>query len=123
MVDSIRPLITLIRTLSRKKLERPDGVCEPTGVGGGISGDSRAAAPDRSSQLEGRLRARLAAVAIADPDQARHIFVETVLLAEIGDELARDPAFADVVAKVSAQLHADATVRAQLTTLIASLRA
>ena len=53
----------------------------------------------------------------------RQTFVETVLLSQLGDELARDPEFADVVAKVSDQLQSDSQTRAQLANLIASLRA
>jgi len=121
MVDSIRPFATLIRTLSRKKVEAPDGVAEPD-----VAGDTSNRAPteaDRNSELEARLRARLAAVDASNPEKARQAFVETVLLSQLGEDLAKDPAFADVVAKVSDQLLCDAQTRAQLTGLIATLRA
>jgi hypothetical protein len=122
MVDSIRPFVALIRTLSRKKVEAPGGVAEPTAVGDGATSDA-ATGPDRSSQLETRLRVRLAAADAADPDKARQTFVETVLLSQLGESLARDPAFPDLVAKVSEQLQSDVQTRAQLAKLIASLRA
>ena len=121
MVDSIRPFVTLIRTLSRKKVEAQDGIAEPTAAGEDAT-SGPASGPERNSQLENRLRVRLASVDPADPDKARQTFVETVLLSQLGDGLARDPAFADVVARVSDQLESDAQTRAQLTQLIASLR-
>src|SRR5262245_49417943 len=99
MVDSIRPFVTLIRTLSRKKVEATDGVAEPN-VTGGTSANDAADDADRSEPLEARLRVRLAALDGANPEKARQAFVETVLLSQLGDELARDPAFGDVVAKV-----------------------
>ena len=120
MVDSIRPFVALIRTLSRKKVAATEGVAEPNVVGDTPAND--AADTDRGVLLETRLRVRLAAVDAANPEKARQAFVETVLLSQLGDELARDPAFADVVATVSNQLHSDAPTRARLADLIASLR-
>jgi len=122
MVDSIRPFVTLIRTLSRKKVEAPDGVAEPD-VAGDTYANRAPTEADRNSELETRLRARLAAVDASNPEKARQAFVETVLLSQLGEDLAKDPAFADVVAKVSDQLLCDAQTRAQLTSLIATLRA
>jgi hypothetical protein len=121
MVDSIRPFVALIRTLSRKKVEAPDGVAEPD-IAGDTSANHAAAEANRNSELESRLRARLAAVDASNPEQARQTFVETVLLSQLGEDLARDPAFADVVARVSDQLLCDAQTRAQLANLIATLR-
>ena len=121
MVDSIRPFIGLIRTLSRKKVGAADGVAEPSVAGDPPANDAPAAA-DRNSQLETRLRVRLAVVDAANPDKAEQAFVETVLLSQLGDDLAGDPEFADIVAKVSAQLQSDSQTRAQLAALIASLR-
>lgn len=120
MVDSIRPFVSLIRTLSRKKAEATGGVAEPNVTGNNTAND--AAEPDRNLQLEARLRLRLAEVEGANPEKARQAFVETVLLSQLGEDLARDPAFAEVVAKVSDQLDTDAQTRAQLADLIASLR-
>jgi hypothetical protein len=73
--------------------------------------------------LRTKLKSRLVEVGIADPDRARRTFVETVLLHQLGDEMARDPAFADLVVKVADQLHADRELRSRLTDLIATIAA
>src|SRR5262245_55519463 len=122
MVDSIRPFAALIRTLSRKKVQAATDAAQPASVGDTGSGGP-AAAMDEGQQLESRLRARLADLSREGNEDASHTFVETVLLFQLGDELARDPSFADVVTKVSRQLQADAQTRAKLTQLIEDLRA
>lgn len=122
MVDSIRPFAALIRTLSRKKVQAATDAAHAGSVGD-TSSNAPAAATDDSEQLESRLRARLAALRTEGSEDASHTFVETVLLFQLGEELARDPSFVDVVTKVSRQLQADAQIRAKLTQLIEHLRA
>lgn len=46
--------------------------------------------------LQSRLGARIAALDGNDSGQLRHTFVETVLLWEFGQQLARDPAFSEM---------------------------
>ena len=66
MVDSIRPFVALIRTLSRKKVEEPDGVAEPSVTRDAFASDAPTEG-NRGAQLETRLRVRLAAVDGANP--------------------------------------------------------
>lgn len=120
MVDPLRPFVTLIRSLSRHKAERADGTAA-------VDSDNAARGARKTdrpaSDLRTRLRSRLGEVGVVDPDRARRTFVETVLLWQLGDELARDPAFGELVAKVADQLQADGTLRARLSELIAALAA
>jgi hypothetical protein len=53
----------------------------------------------------------------------REVFVETTLLWELGEHLARDPAFTEMVARVSGQLQADPAVMQRLHRLLIRLRA
>jgi hypothetical protein len=121
MVDSIRPFTTLIRALSRKKADAASSTPETPTAGS----DTRLhdpAGPRHHSNLESVLRSKLAAIGTLDSERARLTFVETILLFQLGEQLARDPAFSDVVTTVADQLQADEQVRGQLTKLIASLR-
>jgi len=57
---------------------------------------------------------RLHAIDAADPDRRRKafkVFLESVLLAELGDELVNDPAFYQLVEQVQAQMHNDSGLR------------
>ena len=50
--------------------------------------------------------------------QARQVFVESVLMAELGEQLATDPAFSALVQRVSQQLDSDAKLSARLDVLL-----
>jgi len=60
-------------------------------------------------------------VSSQDARQIREKFVETVLLWELGDHLAHDPAFGEVVTHVSQQLAADPVVSRKLDGLLVQL--
>ena len=123
MVDPLGPFVTLIRSLSRRKAENADGATGSTAVDGhtGARGAQKAARPP--TDLRARLRSRLGEVGLVDPDRARRTFVETVLLWQLGDELARDPGFNDLVLKVADELQANRELRSRLSELIAALAA
>lgn len=112
MLDPLRSLAELVRTLTRS---RPNS-------GGSTSETQRQrVASDRSAPYEHgspgiasaeplreRLRQRLRVVGNTDRRRAREAFVETVLAAELGDAVTLDPAMAEVVNKIAAQLGSDA---------------
>jgi hypothetical protein len=64
--------------------------------------------------LQSRLSAQIAGIDTANPARLRHVFVETVLLWELGEQLARDPEFAEMVSRVCEQLGSDPTVAQNL---------
>ena len=57
-----------------------------------------------------------------DEVRARRIFVEAVLTAEFGDELAGDAAFADVIADVSRSMESDPVMNEKLQALLKQMR-
>jgi hypothetical protein len=123
MVDPLRPWVTLIRSLSRGKAEGAGKATGPALVDANTSAHGAQKAARPVTDLRTRLRSRLGEVGIVDPDRARRTFVETVLLWHLGDELARDPAFGDLIVKVAGQLEADRDLRGRLSELIAALAA
>jgi hypothetical protein len=64
--------------------------------------------------LQSRLSAQIAGIDTANPARLRQAFVETVLLWELGEQLARDPEFAQMVSRVSEQLGSDPDVAQNL---------
>jgi hypothetical protein len=81
----------------------------------------RALPPARS--LQSHLKSRIAACSGASRERLREAFVETVLLWELGEQLAPDPGFGEMVTHVSEQLAADPAIGARLDQLLARLSA
>ena len=68
---------------------------------------------------------RIKAIDADDPryrDKVTELFVESVLLAEFGQELINEPAFRDLARQVQSAMLADAELQASLTRLAAQLR-
>jgi len=111
MLDPLRSLAELVRTLTRSRADRRSQTTEtrqrpaadnspvaerpPTAIGG-------------ADALRERLRRRLRAVGNQDRRRAREAFVETVLASELGDAVTLDPGMAEIVSKVAQQLGSDA---------------
>jgi hypothetical protein len=123
MVDPLGPFVTLIGTLSRRKPEAAESASGASAVDSDNASHGAARASRPATDLKSKLRSRLGEVGAVDPDRARRTFVETVLLWQLGDELARDPAFGDLVVKVADQLQSDRELRSRLSDLIAVLAA
>jgi hypothetical protein len=121
-LDPLKPFTNLIRSLGIGK--RP-AVREPgSATARRVEGTNADAQPVASSgPVSARLQSRLAALQQWDGDTARQVFVEHILLVELGEGLARDPAFGDLVQRVSAQLGSEPTVRARLDQLLRELAA
>lgn len=104
MTDPLRPFADMIRALWLARAQSKHAAPSPTATTP-VPTDSPRPKPERS--LRSLLRARIAATRAAGPARMRKAFVETVLLWELGEQLAPDPDFAEIVAIVSDQLAAD----------------
>ncbi|HEY6124850.1 MAG TPA: hypothetical protein VIV63_09370, partial [Steroidobacteraceae bacterium] len=71
--------------------------------------------------LRDRLRQRLQSLGNVDRRRAREAFVETVLATELGDNITLDPAMAEIVGKIAAQLGSDAATDRDLGVLFDEL--
>jgi hypothetical protein len=117
VTDPLRPFAEIIRSLWRGRSSASDRAA--------TRDHNSAAAPPEPARvdesLQSRLTARIAGVDSDNPARLRHVFVETVLLRELGDHLARDPQFATLVAKVCDQLESQPTVAQNLHQLLVRL--
>jgi hypothetical protein len=119
-MDPLRPFASLIRSLrstGKTRLAVSAGAAASTNSGA----VSAAAEASGARPVHARLRARLATLTEWNPAQARELFVECILLEELGAGLERDPAFADLVRKVGGQLASEASVSSRLDQLLRSL--
>lgn len=123
MVDPLGPFVTLIRSLSRRKPEAAERTAGATPAEADKLARDAARTSIPARDLRTRLKSRLVEVGTVDPDRARRTFVETVLLHQLGDDVAGDPAFADLVGRVADQLHADRQLRSRLAELITAIAA
>jgi len=121
VTDPLRPFAQIIRTLWRSRAQAG----KSAGASASASRESRRLPREDDQQAEGSLRAHLTAriggVSSQDARQIREKFVETVLLWELGDHLARDPAFGEVVSHVSQQLASDPVISRKLHGLLMQL--
>jgi hypothetical protein len=116
VTDPLRPFAQIVRALWTSAASR--------------TRHKRSAAPAPSSEthpragesLQAKLVERIASVERDDVGRMRETFVETVLLWELGDHLAQDPAFNELVHRVSAQLAMDPAVGSRLQALLLQLR-
>src|SRR5687768_7905866 len=99
MTDPLRPFAHAIRSWWRTRTRNgTDGTSSSAAANTGSA--ERGARTTRTGEtLQSRLRARMHGIETTDARRMRDAFVETVLLWEIGEHLAPDPAFAEVVAR------------------------
>lgn len=118
-MDPLRPFLSLVRSLwtssaAAKAANRARSAIPPHSTG-------QAAALAASQPIERRLHSHLTALGAWDAQRAREVFVKQVLLSELGEELAADPAFADLIQRVSGQLGGDPRLSARLDELLRQL--
>jgi hypothetical protein len=122
MLDPLRSLAELVRTLTRSRAEsRAPGTARQRSAPAD-SAQVHEPAPGAAGAAEAlreRLRQRLRAV--SDRRRAREAFVETVLASELGDAVTLDPAMSDIVAKVAWELGNDPATDRDLGILIDEL--
>ncbi len=126
MTDPLRPFTQAIRSLWRSRTRAASDVASSSGSSAATTaGAAEARLPSgrAGETLQSRLKSRLTAIDRRDAKQMREAFVETVLIWELGDQLALDSGLADVVARVSEQLTADPAVVERLQELLLELSA
>jgi hypothetical protein len=111
MLDPLRSLAELVRTLTRSRANSR-GNTEATQRQRAPGGEAQVRDPTTASvgaaeALRERLRTRLRAIGSGDRRRAREAFVETVLATELGDAITLDPAMSEIVSKVAQQLGDD----------------
>ena len=123
MIDPLRSLAELVRTLTRSRAESRGNAGETQRRSADKSpiADLPSAATNAAEALRERLRQRLRTVGTKDPRRAREAFVETVLAAELGDAVTLDPQMSDVVSRVAQQLGQDASTSRDLALLFEEL--
>lgn len=126
MLDPLRSLAELVRTLTRSRATHRGSASETerqrSTPDSSLVTDKPPSAVAVVEALRERLRQRLRAVGPADPGRAREAFVETVLAAELGDAITLDPAMGEIVNKVAQQLGNDAATDRDLGLLFDELR-
>jgi hypothetical protein len=116
-MDPLRPFAALIRSLWTGTSERSQSAQRA-----GSRGASAGSAPVVPAQrIADRLQLRLRALQDWDASRAREMFVEDVLLSELGGELVRDPKFAEIVKRVSDHLGNEPAVSARLNDVLRDL--
>lgn len=125
MLDPLRSLAELVRTLTRSRADRRDGASETQRQSTTNDRSPVTEAPpsaiSAADALRERLRQRLRALGTNDRRRAREAFVETVLASELGDAITLDPAMSEIVSKVAEQLGSDASTDRDLGALFDEL--
>ena len=124
MLDPLRSLAELVRTLTRSRADRRGSASEiqrQPSVEPSPLRESPANAVSAVDALRNQLRRRLRVIGTNDPRRAREAFVETVLASELGDTLTLDPQMSEIVSKIARQLGEDATTARDLALLFEEL--
>jgi hypothetical protein len=113
-VSNVNPMLDALRKQLAENIERLRRSGR-LGAGNGAAAATRGQAV--REPLEARLRRRVGAIDRRSPEGravAMRAFVETVLLAEFGEELLTDPGFGEMLSEMSAMLAGDAELDARL---------
>ncbi|MEJ1964233.1 MAG: hypothetical protein WDO56_22880 [Gammaproteobacteria bacterium] len=110
MTDPLRPFADMIRSLWLARLQAK-GATQASSKG---KTGAEAPAPRPGRSFRSQLKARVSASRAAGPARMREAFVEAVLLWELGEQLAPDPAFGEMVTTVSEQIASDPMVGERL---------
>jgi hypothetical protein len=123
MLDPLRSLAELVRTLTRSRADTRTSETQRQRVAGdrGPIAEQPPTAISASEALRERLRQRLRTLGKTDRRRAREAFVETVLASEFGDAVTLDPAMTEVISKVAQQLGNDPATERDLGLLIDEL--
>lgn len=122
MTDPLRPFADMIRSLW---LAKAQGKSQSQSHGNAKEVQQRALAPQPkpARSFRAQLKARVSASSAGGAARMREVFVETVLLWELGEQLAPDPAFGEMVTTVSDQLASDPVVGERLNRALQQLTA
>ena len=122
-MDPLRPFAGLIRTLWKSttaSTAQKDALASASTTNAEEAQSETAAALEEAT-LRTQIRARLTRIGLNDPRLACEVFVETVLITELGENLSRDPGFTDMVQRVAEHIAADARLGDRLHSLLRSL--
>lgn len=119
-MDPLKPFTSAIRSLWLETNKRTEGNqrAGDTSPRADQNGEPAVGAAQPVQTLHSRLRARMATLARWDATRARQLFVECVLMSELGEHLASDPAFVELVQRVSQQIESDAKLSMRLDALL-----
>jgi hypothetical protein len=120
-LDPLDPLSKLLSALHRSRAGGVRGPTAPARTENSEFAQAAAAHRPAPATLEQRLRARLAQSKDRSPQHLGRLFVDTVLVGELGDSLAADPAFAALKDDIAAQLLGDPELNADLSALVQQL--
>jgi hypothetical protein len=123
MLDPLRSLAELVRTLTRPRADTRGNAGET---------QRQRATPEQLTELPStaiaaadalreRLRNRLRVVGTKDARRAREAFVETVLASELGDSVTLDPQMSEIVSTIARQLGEDSATNRDLAALFEEL--
>src|SRR5687768_11788239 len=123
-MDPLRPFLSLVRSLwtgntTAKAANRAQAAVPPHST-------TQMGKLAASQPIERRLRSQLNALTAPgawNAQRAREVFVRQVLLNELGEELAADPAFAELIQRVSSQLGVEPKLSARLDELLREIAA
>lgn len=124
-MDPLKPFTTLIRSLSASRSAKSPQTAQARSHHTDTDPQTSAAAAGimPASAVHSRLQARLSALTEWDSKRARETFVECILLNELGAQLAEDPAFFELVRRVSINLDSEPQISSRLDQVLRELAA
>lgn len=120
-MDPVSKLSKVIAVLRSQVSAQPAKAAGGSQVEKSRPGRAKASGKATLSELRARIGKRVQAIDPDDPrrnQKAVRIFLESVLLNELGGELINDPKFYDLVTEVQAAMEADASVKDDLELLV-----
>ncbi len=120
-MDPLRSFAELLSSMWRARRPEVARTNRGEAVGRAAEGPRSAGVAQSPETLRARIRNRIVNVGTADPRLARETFVEAVLGWELGDDLARDPAFAEMVRRLSEHIEGEPRLNARLQELLQDL--
>lgn len=124
-MDPLRPFAILLRSLWTAAKSRPTARAQASESFGASATPTPIASEQASpaQTVTSRLQPHLTGLKEWNAGRARALFVEHALLAELGEGLTRDPAFANLVQRVSVHLGEEPALRDRLDELLRGIAA
>jgi hypothetical protein len=118
-IDTSARIASMFRSALAAQQKAKVGAREPVGK-------AAAAAPRSPADLSGLIASRVSAVPVDDPERKSKVFrafLEAMLVAELGERLLVDPAFATMVDAVQGQMQEDPQIAAAVDQAVQALLA
>jgi hypothetical protein len=123
-MDPVSNVGHLLEALRKQLAESPRKAGTGAKAGAPASAAAAAGRPD-VAQLQKKIREKLQRIDSGDPQSRRksvHVFLESVLLWEFGEQMMDDPKFYALLDEVQSSMESDPALRESLTTLVSQLR-